>query len=214
MTSFEQILQQVAEYYTERINTHGATAKGADWKSAESQELRFQQLLKICEGDQEFSIVDYGCGYGQLATYMMAKGRAFRYIGLDVSEEMISNARQRLGQSKGIEFNVGCTTEEMCDYVVASGIFNVKQNITAENWQRYIEYVLHDMHAHSRKGMAFNCLTTYSDSEHMRSDLYYANPCLIFDYCKRTLSRDVALLHDYGLYEFTVLVRKVSGSTI
>jgi len=30
----------------------------------------------------------------------------------------------------------------------------------------------------------------------------------LFDYCKRTYSRDVALLHDYGLYEFTILVRK------
>jgi hypothetical protein len=51
-------------------------------------------------------------------------------------------------------------------------------------------------------------LTSYSDPDRMRSDLYYGDPCLFFDHCKRTYSKQVALLHDYGLYEFTVIVRK------
>ena len=51
-------------------------------------------------------------------------------------------------------------------------------------------------------------VTSYSDPEFMRPDLYYADPRFLFDYCKRKLSRHVALLHDYGLYEFTVLVRQ------
>ena len=43
----------------------------------------------------------------------------------------------------------------------------------------------------------------------MRPDLYYADPCELFDRCKRRYSRNVALLHDYDLYEFTILVRKM-----
>jgi hypothetical protein len=31
---------------------------------------------------------------------------------------------------------------------------------------------------------------------------------MFFDHCKRNFSRQVALLHDYGLWEFTILVRK------
>ncbi len=53
----------------------------------------------------------------------------------------------------------------------------------------------------------FNCLTSYSDPEKKRDELYYADPCALFDMCKRRYSRQVALLHDYGLYEFTILVR-------
>jgi hypothetical protein len=59
-----------------------------------------------------------------------------------------------------------------------------------------------------KRGFAFNMLTSYSDADRMRSDLHYGDPCRFFDYCKRTYSKQVALLHDYGLYEFTVLVRK------
>ncbi|REM56201.1 class I SAM-dependent methyltransferase, partial [Mycobacterium tuberculosis] len=51
---------------------------------------------------------------------------------------------------------------------------------------------------------------SYSDASKMRDDLYYADPCALFDLCKRRYSKSVALLHDYGLYEFTILVRKAS----
>lgn len=42
----------------------------------------------------------------------------------------------------------------------------------------------------------------------MKDYLYYADPCFLFDHCKRNYSDRVALLHDYGLYEFTMLVTK------
>ena len=60
------------------------------------------------------------------------------------------------------------------------------------------------------KGFSFNMLTKYSDTDRMaeRPDLFLGDPLLYFDFCKRNFSRDVALLHDYGLYDFTILVRK------
>lgn len=55
-------------------------------------------------------------------------------------------------------------------------------------------------------------LTKYSDEERMaeRPDLFYGDPLFYFDYCKRNQSRDVALLHEHGLYDFTILIRKDS----
>jgi len=38
--------------------------------------------------------------------------------------------------------------------------------------------------------------------------LYYADPIFLFEHCRRTFSRFVSLIHDYPLYEFTILVRK------
>ena len=67
---------------------------------------------------------------------------------------------------------------------------------------------LRKMDDHATQGMAFNMLTKYSDADKMRADLYYADPLFLFDYCKRNFSKNVALLHDYRLYDFTILVRK------
>lgn len=94
------------------------------------------------------------------------------------------------------------------DYLVASGIFNVKLNSTEEMWEDYIKNSLIQFNALSTKGFAFNMLTSYSDEDKKRSDLYYANPLELFDFCKKNFSKYVSLHHDYKLYEFTIIVRK------
>ena len=42
----------------------------------------------------------------------------------------------------------------------------------------------------------------------MKNNLYYADLLLIFDWCKNNISKYVSLLHNYPLYEFTILVKK------
>ena len=56
-------------------------------------------------------------------------------------------------------------------------------------------------------------LTRYADPPLMRDDLYYADPTRYFAVCKERYSRNVALLHDYDLYEFTLLVRVGAPAT-
>ena len=115
--------------------------------------------------------------------------------------------RRQIAHAPNVELLADVTDGCIADYSVASGIFNVRLDQSDADWREYIVRTLEQMAATSRKGFAFNCLTSYSDADHMRPDLYYADPCWLFDLCKRRFSRNVALLHDYDLYEFTMLVR-------
>ena len=97
---------------------------------------------------------------------------------------------------------------QVADFGIASGIFNVKLDAPDAEWISHIFATLSNLEQMSRKGFSFNCLTSWADQHKTRDYLFYANPSEIFDHCKRTFSRNVALLHDYDLYEFTILVRK------
>ena len=98
--------------------------------------------------------------------------------------------------------------DRVADYGMASGIFNVRLEAGDDDWMQHITNTLDVLNETSERGFAFNCLTSYSDQHLMRDYLFYANPGQLFDLCKRRFSRNVALLHDYDLYEFTILVRK------
>lgn len=206
--SSDSILSRVQEYYDEKIRTHGPTARGVDWNSQESQQLRFAQFLKLVDQDQPFTVNDFGCGYGALIDYIEKGGFQFHYVGFDISPEMIAKAEELHPRSSQVDFvnNEGQLRE--ADYTLASGIFNVKLNTTEAEWKKYMLDVLESMNSLSKSGFAFNALTKYSDAEFMRPDLYYADPLFFFDHCKTKYSRFVTLLHDYPLYEFTILVRK------
>jgi hypothetical protein len=99
-------------------------------------------------------------------------------------------------------------TNTKADYVLASGLFNVRLKQSIQDWEKYILDTLDTINNIARKGFAFNILTSYSDKEFMKDYLYYASPEYFFKHCKLNYSKQVSLLHDYGLYEFTILVRK------
>jgi SAM-dependent methyltransferase len=200
-------LESVRAYYSARLAEHGATPRGVDWNSAESQELRFAQLLRVCDLERPFVLGDYGCGYGALVDYLAARGCPFSYRGYDISADMVGAARARHAGRPDCVFATDEGVLAGADYVVASGIFNVKLGADAATWQDHVLACLDRFAALARRGFAFNALTRYSDPERMRDDLYYPDPCFLFDHCKRRYARNVALLHDYGLYEFTILVR-------
>ncbi|WP_455921245.1 class I SAM-dependent methyltransferase [Pseudomonas putida] len=202
------LLAEVADYYQAKIIEHGPTPQGVDWNGEASQFCRFEQLSKLFCGNTEFSVNDLGCGYGAFSTYLSAQGVAASYIGIDISEAMVEAAVAQFVGKPSVRFLCASAPDAIADYSIASGIFNVRMERTDAEWQEYLEQTLDVLDQSSKHGFAFNCLTSYSDEHKKRDYLYYANPGEIFDLCKRKYSRHVALLHDYGLYEFTILVRK------
>ena len=101
-----RILDQVRKYYEDRLARFGVTPQGVDWNSAESQQLRFRELVRVLEDDADATVIDYGCGYGALAGYVREHGHRGRYTGFDVSTAMIEAAREQ-------------TADETCTFVSA-----------------------------------------------------------------------------------------------
>ena len=203
------LLSAVAAYYAGKLAAHGTTPAGVDWNGEAGQVLRFAQLARILPPASEgYSVNDLGCGYGALLDFLVPATAQLEYEGIDVSAPMISAARIRHAGHPIASFHVGSEPTAIRDFSMASGIFSVRLDTPDGPWLDYIKNTLDILDKYSAKGFAFNCLTSYSDRDRMRPDLYYADPLLLFDHCKRRYSRNVALLHDYDLYEFTILVRK------
>jgi SAM-dependent methyltransferase len=211
--SEREILDKVGAYYESKLAAHGSTPRGVDWNSRESQRLRFDQLVKICAGESGISINDVGCGYGALVDYLADQGFDFTYTGFDIAAPMVTAARERHAGRANCRFVDGEELLEVADYTVTSGIFNVRLSFDDDIWAGHMFATLDRLNRLSRKGLAFNCLTRHSDLDRMRGDLYYADPVVVFEHCRAHFSPRVALLHDYPLFEFTVLVRKLGGTS-
>jgi len=202
------IIQDIKKYYTEKVITHGATPQGVDWNGIESQEKRFEQLLKLIDREinENYTLLDYGCGFGSLFSYLKNNNISIRYIGYDISNEMLKKAIE-IFDKQATWLNV-LDKNFKSDYVVASGLFNVRLNQNLLDWEKYVIKTLDKINKIAKKGFAFNLLTSYSDQEFMKNYLYYASPEYYFKHCKLKYSKQVSLLHDYDLYEFTIIIKK------
>lgn len=197
-------------FYARNLETHGSGAQGVGWKNEEAQLVRFHQLKKLLPPETNFSVNDLGCGTGAFADYLTKNFSQFTYFGYDMLDEMVRLSRVT-HQTKNVEFFKIDSAADMklADYSIASGIFNIRYGMDDSLWQDYILKTIHQLDLKSEKGFAFNALTTYSDKEFMKPELFYSDPLMLFDYCKKNFSKNVALLHDYYQYDFTVLVRKI-----
>ncbi len=203
--------REINDFYREKLTLHGVGAKGVGWKDSAAQEVRFLQLIRIIQPDETFSINDIGCGTGDLIRLLASRfGSLYSYAGYDSLEEMIVQARLQFAKQNSVRFLTITDYDqvELADYSVASGIFNVRNHISDSDWNKYILETITTLSRSSRKGFAFNALTRYSDQEKIVPELFYSDPLYLFDYCKKHFSQNVALLHDYGIHDFTILVRK------
>lgn len=201
---------EIERYYTHKVLTHGATALGVDWACQPTQELRFVQLLKLCDFRKELSLNDVGCGYGALLAFLLKRHRSacVDYLGTDISEAMIAQAQPSSRPNIRAQFIVGSAIPRVADYSVASGIFNVKLAQPATRWTLFIKKTLADMNNASRLGFAVNFLMPLGSELQAIPALYHASPEIWMRYCEQQFGAEVELLADYGMREFTLLVRR------
>jgi ubiquinone/menaquinone biosynthesis C-methylase UbiE/peptidoglycan/xylan/chitin deacetylase (PgdA/CDA1 family) len=86
-----------AERYSEKYKGHSAVSH-----SFAIRRQRVYDLLNDLKGEK---VLDIGCGPGVMVDHMVDKG--FEFYGVDISEEMIRQARERFGHIRSAQFSTG-----------------------------------------------------------------------------------------------------------
>ena len=154
---FDLYKNQNKEMYQKRLEFYDEN-KGPEifWSSKDAQEKRFEALLDI--GDLTGrEILDVGCGYGDLLTYIENKGiNIERYVGVDIVPEIVKKGRKL---HEGVNITVRDIQKEPLeensfDYVMGSGIFALDNN----EWEKYVVDMLKEMLRVSKIGVGVNFL--------------------------------------------------------
>ncbi|WP_244547279.1 class I SAM-dependent methyltransferase [Bradyrhizobium sp. Gha] len=170
--------------------------------------MRFVQLLKLCDFTSAFSLNDLGCGYGALVRYLDRRHPhpLIDYLGIDLSANMVRQARQLWGGRPTVSFVQGHIIPRTADYALASGIFNVELGQPREEWERFIRESLDALYETSRRGFAVNFMKRLAGTPG-REGLYYAEPADWARYCATRFAAATEVREDYGMREFTLIVR-------
>ena len=196
-------ISKIRHLYEERLKKFGHNPKSVGWGSTEDQLLRFKVLSEI--GDlKNTSIIDIGCGLGDLYKFLKGCFDNISYLGIDISPKLIEKARE-IYEAEGAEFlHVDILDDSFkreADYFLLSGALNfrVKDNLLlAKN-------VIKKMFLLARRGVACNFLSRYVDYETEKN--FHYSPEEIFSISKK-ISKYLTIRHDYPLWEFTVYLYK------
>jgi len=162
--------------------------------------LRFQVLSEIGISPGA-TFLDVCCGLGDFHAWQKRKGFELKYFGVDITPAMVEAAQKRFPDAKFQVTNLLEDVKGNYDYVIASGIFYLRQ----KNPQQFLENTIKKLFEKCRVGVAFNSLSGWSRRQ--EAGEFYADPLRTVDFC-RTLCPFVTLRHDYHPKDFSVYLRR------
>lgn len=205
-----KLLTPVVRAYERRLSQFGPEARGVFWRNEDFQRRRYDILYGIFDDVDMaggLTIHDFGCGYGALFDYLADKPvmRASRYIGTDMSSEMVAAARKRVSDPRA-GFLRHLMATGIADITFASGTYNMHVGQNEEDWETYVKASLKQLWGKTRKALAFNMLRDDADERH--DGLYYINGRDMFDFCARELSPNSTMRNDAPLPDWTFFIRR------
>ncbi|MCP3943476.1 MAG: methyltransferase domain-containing protein [Desulfobacteraceae bacterium] len=194
--------KKVKEFYDQQIIKYGFDSPLAlHWNSTEGQELRFAILAKIGDINNK-SVLDIGCGVGDLYGFLNRQKVNPIYEGWDLSEEMIKGAQEKYPEAKFQTKNIhSAENSTLFDYVLASGLMS----FPIDNHKDWVFKTIKKMFDLAKVGVGFNLLNSeYPDRD---DTWHHADPKEIIDFC-RELSPLLFIKKDYYEWDFTVFIYK------
>jgi trans-aconitate methyltransferase len=189
--------QRVQNYYVKHLQRHGPySAQALSWTDDQSQLIRFQALIGV--GDLEGkSILDVGCGLGDLYQFLKLNFDDFSYLGIDLVPELIEQAKKKYPSAQFQNWDIMDFPEKSFSYVLSSGAMSFK---VPDHKEKYFQ-MIKKLFNLAQEGVAFNMLDRKG---HVDDELFAAyDDKEIVSFCQ-TLAPNVRLINGYSPQDFTV----------
>ncbi len=209
--------ERIVAFYETQLAQYGPQdPRSLHWVGSSTQKARFRVLLEVGPWEGR-SVADVGSGLGDFYGFLKAGGYrlstlddpacpsdAVSYLGYDITPNMVQAARINFpGGDFRVRDVVTDGLESACDYVLASGTFNVR----VHNHRAFFRDAVMAMWDGARQAVAFNFLGPPSTAS-WESPLYYeVDPLEMARFCV-TVTPHVVLREGYLLGDATLFMYK------
>jgi len=187
---------EILKHHNELFNEHGHKPAAMGWPKGKT-DLRFKIVTEIGNLNNS-KILDVGCGFGYLLTYLKKHKKKIQYTGVDINPNFIEIAKENHpDQTFKIRDIEKEKFREKFDWVFAVGLASKADSYT------YLESLLKEMIRISKKGVVMDFITDYVDFK--TKGTFYSSPEKIFKITKK-ISKRVVIRHDYLPFEFCTYI--------
>ncbi len=193
----------IKRHYEPRIAPGRPSHEVLDWASAQSQQARFEILVQNVPMEGR-SLLDVGCGLGDLLGFITARNIHCCYLGVDILDKMVQAARRAQPQGQFIHADIFASCPfgpSSFDVVFCSGAFNLNLG----NNEQFVKKAVETFLMLSRRHVVFNML--HHRARGGEQTYFYYDPTKVLAMLK-PLGCEVSIIDDYLHNDFTVICEK------
>lgn len=198
----EKEIQHAIDRFNKRLEQFGISEQSLGWGTKGRARLRYEILTSQWDLNNS-TVLDFGCGFGDLFDHITDKGASVKYTGIDINPNFITIAKEKHGD-RATFYEKNLLTDgidEEFDFVFSSGVFN---HVLEDN-EGFIKAAFEKFNKIAKKGFALNFLSDKVAFQYEYT--YHVSPAFILDLAYK-YSNNVVLRNDYMPYEFTIFINK------
>lgn len=190
--------------YQKSFAKHGVSHKALAWKSELAAARRYEQIVTDLDFNDK-TILDVGCGFGDIIPFIESKSNNFDYTGIDITSEFIAAAKQKFPKYNFLNADYfGNPIKKKFDIVISSGALNSNFN----NQYKYRESVIETLWGSAKEAVAFNMAGANPQPKNKKTNrVYYVDSLKILKYCF-TLTSKIIFRHHYHPKDFSIVMYK------
>lgn len=189
--------------YKRAFNEYGESPKALRWANYKTAAVRYRQLVADLDIKNK-SILDAGCGMGDILPFLYAKAIDFEYLGVDIEPNFIDIAKKRYD---GHQFKVANPFtddfSETFNIVLSCGAMNA--NIP--NWLGERKKMIAKLFKLSNEALAFSMAGNLGRQASETDNTAYAKTEDILEFCL-TLTAKIIIRNHYSPHGFTIAMFK------
>lgn len=192
----------MVELYRQAFREHGRSEEALLW-TKNKQSVRFEALCADIS-NKPGTLLDFGCGLGDLAIWLSERRSEIVYTGVDAVSDFIASNKKSLPQYSFIEVDDLSGTSDCYDHIVCSGVFNVDVVGNGEqHWGRVQESVAY-LFQRVRCGLHIDFLA--HDVDYRQDNSHHVEPAELIQFVEAKLSRRYTLNRTYMPYEYCISI--------
>lgn len=192
----------IIKYHKDCIKTFGLESNEAlGWKNRENQTIRFKNILDIGDLNGK-TVLDVGCGTGDLFDYMNQQSINCNYTGIDQVKEFVELAGEKYKAHSNASFLLGdfwSVDVNRYDYVLASGALSYRNSDP-----EFIYKMIFRLYSLSEIAFGFNLMESVELKD---GGLVAYEKSRILAYCQK-ICPNVIIKDDYLKNDFTIMMYK------
>jgi len=188
--------------YRDAFKTHGRCEAALLW-TKNKQSARFEALCRSIP-DAGATLLDFGCGLGDLAQWLSIHRPTVRYAGTDALEEFVADNRRTLGKHRFTQISTPHDIVESYAHIVCCGVFNLDPDNDPERHWRHVRETIAVLYSKARVSLHVDFLA--HDVDYRQPNTYHQNLADLIAFIEGNISRRYCVDRSYMPYEYCISI--------
>lgn len=181
--------KELLNFYGRHLRDFGDSPQAVRW-TPEGQIRRYETLLRIAGDLSGKTLLDFGCGKGDICGFLKEKGISLTYCGIDINENLIELAKTKYPGAEFIDMDIEETQfDRQFDVIFACGVFNLRIAGIDES----VRNVMKKLFSLCKESLHVNFLTYYVPRRDV--ELFFMKPEEMLHFVITEVSPTVTLRH-------------------